>query len=386
MSPAISQVLSSTILAVNAMDRFRAVGGKLGGAGMGAWLMLAMGMLVLGGVLTFFALAHRRDHSKELWQRFRRRAERLGLSEEESALLRNIAIGARIKEPETIFASEDAFFRGMAGVDRGAEETGLFGGTRMAVCGSCRYYQSLREKLGFIAGRPTPSESAGVSLGPIEPGTILKVVRQRAPHDMEVILEGVDANTGELMIGKSQDLPVRHGEAWSIHYPDEGLLWEFSARVVAVRSETEIVVKPLGDARHSNRRQFHRVPISQPAQVAPFPFATDNATAEPPRFVQAEIVELGGTGVLIEADIDAKTDDRVLVVLELDNKRVEGLGLVRRGRGDDGEDRTIAIELVGLNTAQVAQLAKETNAFATAGVRDRSGQAEGSRREERSNG
>ena len=386
MNPALSQALSSTILAVNAMDRFRAVGGKLNSNGIGPWLMLALGMVVLGGVLTFFALAHRRDHSKELWQRFRRRAHRLGLSEEESALLRNIAIGARIKDPETVFASEKAFFRGMADVDRGQEETGLFGGARMAVCSSCRYYQSLREKLGFITGPSGPSESGNVSLGPIEPGTIMKVVRQRAPHDVEVILEGIEANTGELMMGKSQDLAVQPGEAWTVRYPDEGLMWEFSTRVVAVRSETEIVLKPLGDARHSNRRRFLRVPISQPARIAAFPFTTEDATADPPEFVQAKIVELGGTGVLIEADIDAEVDDRVLIVLELAGKRVEGLGLVRRGRAHDDQETTIAIELVGLNTAQVAQLAKETNAFATAGAKRHAGENKDTEQQERPNG
>ena len=46
-------------------------------------------------------------------------------------------------------------------------------------------------------------------LGPIKSGTVLKVVRQRVPHDVEVILEGIDPSTGELMIGKNQDLAIQ---------------------------------------------------------------------------------------------------------------------------------------------------------------------------------
>ena len=159
-------------------------------------------------------------------------------------------------------------------------------------------------------------------------------------------------------------MAVHTGDIWSLQFAEEGLLWEFPGRVVAITNETQLLVTPMGEARQTDRRRFVRVPVKRSAQIALFPFSTADAPAEAPRFVEARMVQLAGPGVVLETHMPANINDRVLVVLEMADKRVEGVGVVRReGRG--GADSTIAIELVGLNTAQVAQLARETNAFAT---------------------
>jgi len=365
MNAVIAQLAAPATLAISAAERFRAIGRNLTGNGIGPWLTLVLGLGLIAGLVTLFALSHRRDNAKQSWQRFRRRAERIGLGEEERALLGNIALSADLKDPEAVFASEEAFFRGMARMERAPDQPGPFPGEKLAVCGSCQYYRSLREKLGFTSEPADTPEPAGVSLGPIQPGTTLKVTRQAEPHDAEVILEAVDQGTGELMIGKRQDLAVRTGETWTLSFSEAGLLWEFSARVAAVKSETELLVRALSRASQSNRRRFLRVPVSRPAQIAAFPFSTDEASAKPPEFVPAQMVELGGPGVLLEANVEAKLRDRVLVVMELGGRRVEGLGVVRRA---GSKSSPIAVELVGLNTAQVAELARQTNAFATAGA------------------
>jgi len=133
---------------------------------------------------------------------------------------------------------------------------------------------------------------------------------------------------------------------------------------VAIANETQVLVRPMSEARQADRRRFVRVPVKRAAQVAAFPFSTADAPAEAPKFIAARMVELAGPGVVLQTELAADVNDRVLVVLEMADKRVEGVGVVRReGRGEPGS--TMAIELIGLNTAQVAQLARETNIFAT---------------------
>ena len=65
---------------------------------------------------------------------------------------------------------------------------------------------------------------------------------------------------------------------------------------------------------------------------------------------------------MLEAQLHTDTNQRVLVVLELDSVTVESLGIVRRAESALGEWPQIAIELVGLDTAQVAELTRQTNA------------------------
>jgi len=361
-----NEMLAQLTLAIGAIERFRAAGRSFGRWGAAPWIILLLGVVILGGVIAFFALVHRRDRRRERWQQFLNRAARTSLSDEEAALLRNIAINARLKDPEAVFTSEETFLRGMSNVAGEGGGVGLFGDANMAACASCKYYQSLRVKLGFSVDVSHLDESSGISLGPIRAGTTLQVIRQRAPHDAEVLLEAIDDKTGELTIGKRLDLAVRIGEPWTLRYAEDGLFWEFPAQVIAVKSETELLVKPTGPAKESNRRRFVRVPVDLQAQIAAFPFSTRGAEAKPPRFAPARMVELAGPGLLLETNLDVKLNDRVLVVLELAETRIEGLGVVRREtRRRGGTLLPMAVELVGLNTAQIAQLARETNAFAT---------------------
>ena len=362
MNGAVRHLADLGMLAVSAAERARGLGRSFNRVGAAPWIILGVGLLIVAGVVTFFALTHKRDRQREIWRRFARRAARMGLGPEETALLRNVAIGAHTEDPLAVFTSEETFFRGMAGAGSGAG--GVFGPTGAAACGSCHYYQTLREKLGFAFAGGPDGESAGVSLGPIAPGTTLKAVREHPRGNAEVILEAVSAQTGELTLAKRRDVPVHTGEIWSLQFAEEGILWEFPARVVAIPNETQLLARAMGDARQADRRRFVRVPVKRAAQVAAFPFSTADAEARAPEFIEARMVELAGPGVVLETELAADIDDRVLVVLEMADKRVEGIGVVRR-EGHGGAGSSIAIELIGLNTAQVAQLARETNVFAT---------------------
>jgi len=358
-----TDTLTQFTLAISATERFRAAGSSFDTSGAVPWIVLGLGVLVLGGIIAVFTLIHRRDRRREQWKLFADHAARVSLSDEETALLRNIAINAQLKNPEAVFTSETTFLRSLATVNK---EAGLFGKPTMSACASCKFHRSLRVKLGYSDEESTPDESQGIGLGPIITGTTLKVIRQRAPHDAEVLLEEINDETGELTVGKRQDLAVSEGETWTLRYAEDGLFWEFAAQVTSVKSETELFLKPTGKAKDSNRRRFARVAVDRPAQIAMFPFSTQDAQAGQPQFIPARMVELAGPGLLIETTLDAKTNDRVLVVLDLAGTQIESLGVVRSEARKQGQTNVpMAVELVGLNTAQIAQLSRETNAFAT---------------------
>ena len=273
----------------------------------------------------------------------------------------NVALGAGVKDPELVFTSEEVFERGLGNVERLAGEANGFGGPRMVMCRSCRFYQSLREKLGFVRGEKKAPAATEASLGPLKPGMTLAVVRQQEPQDFEVTLTAAEKSGGELTVKSDEPVGGQAAESWMLRYSEESILWEFSARVVRV-ADGEFVLKPVSDVRGVDRRRFVRVPVDKAAQIAPFPFQKDNADPVPPEFAPARLVQLAGPGVVLEADMQAKTNDRVLVVLELEDRSVSGLGMVRRGNDGDKDGETVAVELVGLDHTQVATLAKETNA------------------------
>jgi hypothetical protein len=61
--------------------------------------------------------------------------------------------------------------------------------------------------------------------------------------------------------------------------------------------------------------------------------------------------------------IGLRAGDRALVIVSMqDGRTVEGMGKVRRlFEPKDDRPASIAVELVGLNAAEVAELARETN-------------------------
>ena len=361
------EILLPLLGPVGPLQRIRGVGKSFSGGGKAtssttAWLVVLGGCLVIGGIIGVFAWMQKREQGKARWKQFGQHASSAGLGDEERRLMLNVALGAGVKDPELVFTSEEVFERGLGNVERLAGGANGFGGSGMVMCRSCRFYQSLREKLGFVRAEkkkaPAPTEA---SLGPLKPGMTLAVVRQQEPQDFEVTLTAAEKSGGELTVKSDEPVGGQAAESWMLRYSEESILWEFSARVVRV-ADGEFVLKPVSDVRGVDRRRFVRVPVDKAAQIAPFPFQKDNADPVPPEFAPARLVQLAGPGVVLEADMQAKTNDRVLVVLELEDRSVSGLGMIRRGNdGADGGE-TVAVELVGLDHTQVATLAKETNA------------------------
>ena len=96
--------------------------------------------------------------------------------------------------------------------------------------------------------------------------------------------------------------------------------------------------------------------------MALFAFSQADVSQETPEFVAATLLEIAGPGLLLRAPIQTKTGDRVLVAVRLGTRRVvQGLAKVRRASHDRTGKSLLAVELVGLDSDEVAELVRETN-------------------------
>jgi hypothetical protein len=200
------------------------------------------------------------------------------------------------------------------------------------------------------------------------------------------------------------------GEFWRARYYFGVSVWEFDTSVVRCNGDI-LVLNHSDDMRFISRRRFLRVRVNKPAFIARFPFSrtlrpnsvssnkglavkqgSANASGNiwgPPEFIPATVTELGGPGLLIEAPLEAKAGDRILVIVNLsetidarpsnagfrlkpavggsisDTRResriVEDIGEVRHTKAiQDGF--SIAVELTGLSDSNVSELIRATNA------------------------
>ncbi len=336
-------------------------------ANVGTWIGVALGVLFLVGIGVMIVVSIMRNTNKRTWGTFKAAADTAGLSDEERMLLARVASSLRLKDPVSIFTSETLFDRGMIKVSSGTrpQETGVLSDS--AFCRTCIFSLSLREKLGFHLSEDS-TEVGEFDLGPIGSGAKLDVVRRGNPSDIVVTVVSTDPEHAQLDVKLETDAQCRQGETWIMRLPRQGIVWEFNAWVTFV-GNTEATVKVIGNVRLINRRRFVRVPTGKKAFIAVFPFHQTEGGQGLPSFMPATMTEIGGPGVQLElkpCDISAQVGDRSLVVVHLDSEKIiESSAIIRHvNKNEQGQVVGLAVELVGLNTAEVDELVAETNALA----------------------
>jgi hypothetical protein len=259
-----------------------------------------------------------------------------------------------------VFTAAPAFERGAAAFRKSAEFVGM---SPQDQAEAGRVLDSLRQKLGF--GRPAEPPGEGAPAPTVADrhfsrGDEVSVVHRGRPADQQATIVRADAE--EVFV--ESDVPpdsVQPGETWLVRYPSGGMVWEFDATVLRTEGRRVVLSRPVR-FRFINRRRFPRVPTSKPAKVADF-VGIKSADGEGlPQFVPGEVVEIAGPGMQVVTELRASAGQNVLAVVRLgEGNLVEALGKVRRVV--DGEEGTpvLAIELVGLNSDEVAELVKATN-------------------------
>lgn len=378
------------------------------------WFILACaGVVVVLTALLIVVSLHRAAKLRRLsgWLFFEY-ADRHGLTGRECQILQNIAARTKLAGAELIFTMSPAFERGAAQMMKetlaaqGAEKS-----TRLNA-----ELSALRQKLGFEKRQDVLTGSASKpGSRQIPTGKKLYVTGpgRTGPADIEcTVIKNDDI---EFAVRLAQPLECNPGELCCVRYNFGASVWEFDAVVVSCHGGI-LVFGHSNDVRFINRRRFLRVLVSHPAFIARFPFArtlprdndgvsqqgsarTSGETWGPPQFVPAEVTELAGPGLRVEAPLEVKVGERVVIILKISDgaephstahrdrmsprprelqsgrtkpsRIVEDIGQVRRTEATE-DGFSIAVELMGLSDSNVSELIRATNAASVkAGARTR---------------
>jgi hypothetical protein len=371
-------------------------------------------LLVLFLVVSLQRIIQERRITERLFVEY---ANKRGLSEGERQILLDIAGKAGLKRSEGIFTMSSAFESGAAKIieeslaRQKADEAAAKDNLRILHRQMELSY--LREKLGFQKRRPasigSPTKPKRSTSRQIPVGKKLHMTRRMTggAGNIEAAVEKND-DMG-LMVKLAVPVENMPGEFWRVRYYFGASVWEFDTSVVSCGGDI-VVLNHSDNIRFINRRRFLRVSVKMPAFIACFPFAKtlgsdiskeDSAPASnkhgssvgtwgPPEFIPAVVTELAGPGLRIEAPLEVKEGERVLVVLRLAEEKEQdtipheklnaqqSTVLVQEGKAptskiveDIGEVRhtkaipnglSIAIELTGLSDSDVNELIRATNA------------------------
>ncbi|MGD8500028.1 MAG: hypothetical protein PVJ86_05245 [Phycisphaerales bacterium] len=400
---------NAVFLALTPTERWQAMrrfGGSLVGEGwfvpVGLAAVIILTALLI--VVSYNRAAKERKISNKLFSEY---AYKMGLSRRERQLLQDIAGRAKLRRNESIFTMVSAFDRGAAGIIKETlalqeAETSKHLGAELSV---------LREKLGFKKRHPASAGLTAKSSKPnsrqIPAGKKLHITRRDAfgPADIECTV--IKNDDTELAVKLATPLGSSPGELCCVRYYFGASVWEFDASVISCHGGI-LVLNHSDNVRFVNRRRFLRVPVDKPAFIARFPFArtllpngdggerteqgSANVSADtwgPPEFVPAAVTELAGPGLRIEAPLEVKVGERVVVILKVSEEGQQdsitdlkdtspGSILLQKGKTtqsriveDIGEVRhaepiqngfSIAVELTGLSDSNVSELIRATNA------------------------
>jgi len=328
-----------------------------GGSSGTVWILVALGLLCLVGVgILVAALSGARQQARRTRQ-FHARAKELGLSDKENRMLRALVRHAGLRQPMSVFTSADAFDRGgglLLATDAMTQAPAPQREAAEAVL------NRLREKLGFrrALAEPKPGEAI---VGDVPANTLVHVFRPRLRDYLDARVADTVEDGAQLEVVTEELIPHEFGEEWEIRFSDGRLLWEMNASVTR-HDGLRVFLKLAGTARSVNRRRFVRTPTNRPAYMTPFNFERRDADPDPPVFQPAALVEIAGPGLKLESLMDAGVGDKVLVGIQFGGGRVlQGQAAVRRAEVSDSGLVALAVEMLGLTTSEVAELARETN-------------------------
>jgi hypothetical protein len=341
------------------------------------WFIMAMviAIVVLAVLLVIVSFNKVRQQRRADNRVFVEFAKERGLNVHERQTLLDVANKAGLKSSESIFTLASAFDQGVTKL-----QESLAGRQTDEESNELRTDLShLREKLGFDKQAAVPAGASNLSKKlssrQIPVGKKVHMTRRKTRGGGEVESTVVRNSDTELEVRLDKLVKITFGEFWCVRYYFGSSVWEFDTSVISYDGNI-LVLNHSDDVRFINRRRFFRVPVRKPAFIARFPFAKSSEPGwGPPEFVSAVVTELAGPGLRVEAPLQVKTGERVMVVFNLDEEQgadsatseagilrvVEDIGMVRHTNSmPDG--MSIAVELTGLSDSDIDDLVQVTNA------------------------
>ncbi|MFZ2146831.1 MAG: hypothetical protein WAV28_06390 [Sedimentisphaerales bacterium] len=396
--------------ALTPVERWKAAGRFSTGMTEYWFILIGIAVIIVLTVLLLVSLRRKAQERKVSGRQFFDYAEKRGLSGRERRILLETAHKAGLKESQTIFSMVGAFDHGAGKMieeslaQQGAEESQRLR-TELTF---------LREKLGF---QKKTSASIGSSTKLKKPssrqiltGNKLHITRRKNLDLGDIESTVIKNDNMELTVKLTTPVESQPGEFWLARYYFGVSVWEFDTSVVRCNGDI-LVLNHSDDMRFISRRRFLRAAVNKPAFIARFPFSrtlppnSNSSTKVPvskqgsanassstwglPEFIPATVTELGGPGLRIEAPLEVKAGDRVLVIVNLgaeqsqdliphqkinspssvpvQDSRTTPLKIVE----DIGEVRhiefikdsfSIAVELTGLSDSDINELIRAANA------------------------
>jgi len=380
---------------LNAMERLSAMTQlRSAGAPRGQqWLTVVLVVILVAMIATLIGVTYNRIQRERRMrlQVFMENVRRRSLSNREYRLLVEIVrrSGLGPYQRSLIFSSVNHFERGVEHLAK--DVLGKQGpDAHDHLLGELAF---LREKMGFhdssakewLAKSKTQTR---LTTRDIPVGKILHITRRlgRQSNDIEAKVLSNDAK--QLTVGLERPIHITFGELWRARYFHGASVWEFDTAVVSFEG-TKLILRHTSEVRFINRRRFIRVPARNLAFISPFPFTkTVSDTGEalaaaadqnwrPLEFVHAVVTELAGPGLRVEAPLPVQVGQRILIVFRLEGRPegtpdvepgvrlIEDIAVVRRIEAIQN-GYSIALELVGLQDADIDELVRATNQAALA--------------------
>jgi len=389
------------LLALTPAERWGAAGRQFHGSfHTETWIIyVALAGLVVLIALLWMVSSKRTVQEQHREDRlFSELAKKRGISPREYKMLLKVSDEAGLKEKNAIFTMENAFDRGVSHIVK-EHQAKHQGSERSEQLRSEMSF--LREKLGFGKKRPSSAspKTEQISSRQVPVGKKVRITRRQTRNLDEIEATVVENNDMALTVKSAMPVKVIPGEFWRVRYYFGASVWEFDSTAISCIGDI-LVLNHSDDVRFINRRRFLRVPVNDSAFIARFPFEktltghsgtvkgdseaeqaeviTPDNSWGPPQFVPCVVTELAGPGLRIETPMELKTDDKVLVVMKLDEqggrdsdrpdvgdksekiKIVEGVGEIRHAKAVEN-GFSVAVELTGLVDSEISELIRATN-------------------------
>jgi hypothetical protein len=358
--------LRPTAQGVTALDRWHGLQAPWSSGGGVAWVWTTVILLTLVACATLAAiLSYSYMRRRKKWATFVAHGTKAGLNEDEMKLLRHIAGLIKLKTVVTIYTAEGLFNRAVTRLMRHRRTIAMSGSMR---ANQNALVASMREKLGF---RPPLEETSEVSISSrqIEVGSTVFVT---LPGHLEAVSATVfETDRSAFIVETAETVECQSGDDCVVRHSVGSAAWEFDSQVV-YRLGRKLTLNHAQDVRLINRRRFPRVRVDMRAHVARLPFFGEDAEQETPEFVPAKVVEMGGPGLLVlQSSLEARVGERILITIRLaEDRLVQASGRVRRKSADTRDGRLLAVELVGLDPGEMAELVRQTNLAAVQQARE----------------
>ncbi len=341
-------------LAITPAERWSAARPANYGIGEYRGLYIIVLGLLTAVVATIVAVLLRRwvGHRRQMQLDFREQAERAGLGEEETNLLTYAARLGELRAPANIVVTEAVFQRCMHLLMQCHRVLSMFPDDKRKILS---VINSAQLKLGF------EGNSSLVSSRQIPEGAIITLTGSGILEPAQVTI--VSAQGWEIKAhasAESQDLVT--GTHLRARYCRAGSVWEFDTELVLADGRDLTLAHAL-NVRFVNRRRFRRVRVDRPASLACYPFIVCKPH-EPPVFHPARLIELGGTGLILEVeDMPSLAEkSRTLVLLEpRQGRSINGIAIVLRSETITSRKAHLVVELTDLSESDVSELVSETN-------------------------